>query len=195
MFTINFELYQGYYFYSPTTAQETDIFTEREEAKETVQIPDKKAASWYIAAPSFVRTNIYRLIDHPRLKELLEKRAKLIQTFRATNSDEAKEAVENFMKTIIGVLREILKTCHNLYWLDAATKKRSQFSFEECLEKAVDFGYEKLKIMNIITDITQPASILSTIIDKDYNDKIRQTKKSMGYKESSTMDKKSNKKK
>jgi len=128
------------------------------------------------------------------LSQLLEKKVKLINTYKATKSVEAKNAVIKFMNNVIDILKEILKTCHELYWLDAPNKIRSQYSFEECLERGIDYGYEKLKIMNIITEINQPIGIASTIIDSQVDEKVRSAKKRMGYAESSTMSKRSKKK-
>jgi len=193
MLTINFKLDDGYYFYPSTDAKLNAAFPNAFVVREEITTADK-IARWTVPSTEYVKFNMYLLLEHPSLSQLLEKKVKLINTFKATNSNEAKNALENFMKNVMGILKEILKTCHELYWLDTTNKIRSQYSFEECLQRGIDFGYEKLKIMNIITEINQPIGIASTIIESQVDEKVRSSKKKMGYAESSTMGKKSKKK-
>jgi len=179
MLPINFKLNGGYYFF-PLAADEAAAYVEDGGTRVSTTF-GVSTARYFEPAPNYLKFNTNLLFNHIRLSQLLEKKAQLYNTFKATRSEEASTAYEKFMRNVLGIFREILKNCHQLYWLDEVNHIRSALSFEECLERAIDFGYEKLKIMNIITEIIQPIGIASTIINTQLDNKVRDAKKKIGY--------------
>jgi len=184
MFASNFELNNAGYFY---TLDISKVAIEEEKVSS-----GGKDAKWPIHA-GHIKTNIYILMEHPDFEPLLKSRARLIQNFKAAKSDEAKEALENFMKDVIDVLTDVLKLAHNQYWKDAAKKIRSPYTFEQCIKKATDFGREKLEILNHITDTKTSSNVLSTVINGQLDEIARSRLKQLGASEDKVMSKKSKK--
>jgi len=184
MFTVNFEFDKDGYFFPPDPSK-----VGAEEEKVTA---GGKEAKWSIPG-SYVKTNIYRLMDHPNFQPLLESRAKLLQNFKAAKSDEAKDALQNFMKTIIDVLTDVISLTHAQYWKDVAGKIRSPYTFDECIKKAADFGREKLEVLNLISDTQTSFNITSTVINRELDEIARNRMKQLGVTEDRVMSKKGKK--
>ncbi len=177
MLTINLEYYQKGYddgnafdldgqgknFYPTTDPQLSDI---GETKNIKIQISaGSKIATWDEPSDPVLRKNIYTLLEHEKLSNILVRKANLINIFRNTKSDEAKDALEKYMKNIIPILKDILKNTHNLYWLDDKRYIRSAISFDECLKKSIDFAYDTLRINNLITSVSNPSGILNSQIN------------------------------
>ncbi len=177
MLTINLEYYQKGYddgnafdldgqgknFYPTTDPQLSDI---GETKIIKIQITaGSKTATWDEPSDPVLRKNIYTLLEHEKLSNILVRKSNLINIFRNTKSDESKDALEKYMKNIIPILKDILKNTHNLYWLDDKRYIRSAISFDECFKKSIDFAYDTLRINNLITSVTDPKGILNSQIN------------------------------
>jgi len=192
MLPINFKYFEGVYFY-PTPANEANfLITPNSKDKITV---DGKIAEWSVPANEGMKFNVYLLMEHDKLKSLLEKKAYLVSIFKGSKSDQSITALVSFMNNVIPILIDILKQTHNLYWQNDVQKIRSGLSFNECLNEAIDFGYARLKISNLITEVENPSGILSTQINKQLSDIYKADSKKIGKKESELMNKKGRSKK
>jgi len=177
MLTINLEYYQTGYddanvfdqngkgknFYPTTDAQITEIGETKN--IEIVITAGANTSKWNEPSDPVLRKNIYTLLEHEKLSNILVRKSNLINIFRTTKSQEASEALKKYMDNIIPILRNILKNTHNLYWVDDKRYIRSAISFEECLKKSIDFAYDTLRINNLITSVSNPSGILNSQIN------------------------------
>jgi len=186
----NFDNYgQGRNFYPITTAQ-----IESSKARLKIQIKSGgKTAEWEESASDILRNNTYRILEHPKLNDILIRKANLINIFRVTKSEESLNGLEKYMKQIVPILEEILETCHKLYWLNDKRYIRSPLSFDECLSQSIDFGYDKMRIMNLISSIDGPG-ILNSQINNQISDIVTNQYRALGTRESKSMSKKNKKK-
>jgi len=188
----------GYFFYPPNKNQ---VIFEKARAKEEIKVEDEKGvekkASWKRPLQPYLYDNVYKLLEHPKLSQILVKRANFINIFRANKSKEAKDTLETFMDNIMDVLVEILKVCHETFWLytDLAIPVRSQYDFNYCLNTAINFGFEKLKIKNLVVDITDPYAISKSQLENQQTDIMRNVNKQLGKPESDVMKKRGRKNK
>jgi len=148
-----------------------------------------KISKWEEPDDIILRTNIYRLLEHPKLSNILVRKANLVNIFRSTKSDESSEALKKYMNNIIPILSETLSTCHNLYWLDDQKYIRSSLSFDFCLNQAINFAYDRLRIMNLITNVTDPSGILNSQISNQLSDIATNDYRALGLRESNAVTK------
>jgi len=187
MFIVNFQYFEGVYFYPTPLNEARFLITDTSKDKITA---DGKVAEWSVPANESMKYNVYLLMEHDKLKSLLERKANLVSIFKASKSDQSMNALVSYMNNVIPILIDILRQTHRLYWQNDVEKIRSGLSFKECLEEAIDYGYTRLEISNLITNVENPSGILSTQINKQLSDIYKADSKKLGKKESELMSRK-----
>jgi len=189
MFPIDFEFYTddtsasgkngntGKNFYPITVAQLEH--RKLKEVKYKVGEGVNGTASWG-EPDKTLQTNVYRLMEHPKLSELLVKRANLMKIYKTTKSAESKDALEKYMGSTTIALAEILETAHRLYFVDDKNYIRSEHSFEYCMNKAIDAGYQRLLIMKLLFNVDNPSGILSTQINNQLSNIVTDNYRNLG---------------
>jgi len=185
MFSINFDLVNGYFYDSVITFPL---------AKDIVKSKsgNNKEASWFYGN-NLVQKNINILLEHPSFSQLMKSRNDLSEIFINTGTDTAKNALEKLMNNIIDVLTSCLQKMHELYWLktdkDESKRVRSQYIFDECLNNAISIAKTKFEVLNLISNDQALPSIESTLINRSVEDIIKNNTKKLGGKSESTIKK------
>jgi len=201
-FTLSFETYGGEYFF-PYNAATIKTALQDAPAAETITTKDKdkadSTAKWPITPDVKLKTNINRLMEHPKLQFLLQKKKDLILVFKSSGSDESKEKLQKFMTILYQNLYDILKDAQNLYYLDKPddfTKAvRSGYTFNECIERAVNFGLLALKEKLIALNMLDPNVLTSALLLDENETKISKINKELGGPSEQAMRKKGRPKK
>jgi len=186
MFSVNFDLVNGYFYYYTFSDPPT-------EEKVISKSGNNKEAKW-IYQNELVKTNVNILLEHPSFSELMKSRRDFSEIFMNTGTDPAKNALEKLMNNIIEVLTSCLETMHNLYYLLPTTSRvgknlRSQYSFDECLNKAINIAKTKFEVLNLISNEQAFPSIESTLINRSVEDIIKDNTKKFGGKSEATIKK------
>jgi len=182
MFTVNFELVDGY-FYNNQEVLFPQVKDEIKYGAKVVTVVYKN---------TLIKENISRLLEHPTFTPLLKPKAKLTQIFINTGSDAAKTELETFMEKMRDVLTSCLETIHRLYWLrpdeeDVSKNLRSQYSFEECLNNAISIAKIKMEILNLISNEQNLPSIQSALINREIENNNKKNSKKLGGKGESSI--------
>jgi len=185
MFSINFDLVNGYFY-------DSEISFPLASEKVISKSGNNKEASW-IYGNKLVQTNINILLEHPAFSQLMKSRKDFSEIFMNTGTDPAKNALEKLMNNIIDVLTSCLLKMHELYWLktdvDESKRVRSQYSFDECLNKAISIAKTKFEVLNLISNDQALPSIESTLINRSVEDIIKDNTKKFGGKSEATIKK------
>jgi len=170
-FTLSFETYGGEYFFPYNAATIKTALQDAADA-ETITTKDKdkadSTAKWPITKDVILKKNINRLMEHPKLQFLLQKKKDLILVFKSSGSKESREKLEKFMNILYSTLYSILEHAQDLYYLekndDFNKAVRSGYTFNECIEKAVDFGLLALKEKLIALNMLDPNVLTSALL-------------------------------
>jgi len=201
-FTLSFATYQNanrsMYFYPPNPNLESYAFDVLGLASYKEYILTKNdgtqiRARWRKSNNNIVSDNFDRLLEHPKLQSIIKKKKDLILVFQSAKSEESKKTLENFMNLLFENLRSLLKDIHNMYYLktpvDGTSPTRSQYSFNECVEKSIDFALMKMKKDLLILDSKDPTALSSALLLDDLETKQLDIKNDLGEQQEKTMKK------
>jgi len=123
-------------------------------------------------------------MEHPKLQFLLQKKKDLILVFKSSGSNESKEKLEKFMNILYSTLYGILEQSQDLYYLEKSddfTKAvRSGYTFNECIEKAINFGLLELKEKLIALNMLDPNVLTSALLLDENETNIDKINKELG---------------
>jgi len=201
-FTLSFVTYGGEYFF-PYNAATRKVALQDAPGSESIGSVDKSGtvtlAKWPITADVKLIANINRLMEHPKLQFLLQKKKDLILVFKSSGSNESKEKLEKFMNILYSTLYGILEQSQDLYYLDKSddfTKAvRSGYTFNECIEKAVNFGLLTLKEKLIALNMLDPNILTSALLLDENETNISKINNALGGPSEQAMRKKGRPKK
>jgi len=189
MLTVNFDLNALGHFHDDTNDPKTEIIS-----------AGGKDVTYTFHNP-LMKTNIYRLLEHPAFRDVVKAKFEFTQIFKNVQSDESYRTLLLFGQNLYNVCADIIVTAHLLYWQDAALPAthadyaahpiniRSPFSFDEILKECIELGMLRLKILNKIVDMKNSSTIQSIIINSQLKKNIKNNVKKLGYKSNYIMDK------